>query len=178
MQANLVVPILVKKSEENTVSCLWGLLVAHQCSSSRDWEENQLDLLDQLTVQIAIAIQQSSIFQQAQNELVEREKAENQLRAALQEKEVLLKEVHHRVKNNLQIVSSLLQLQAQTIKDPEISRVFQDSQNRIDSISLIHKNLYISPNIAKLNVPEYVDNLVTSILISDQYRNRQNIRRN
>jgi PAS domain S-box-containing protein len=168
VQANLVVPILVKKSEENTVSCLWGLLLAHQCSSGRDWEENQLDLLDQLTVQIAIAIQQSSIFQQAQNELVEREKAETQLRSALLEKEVLLKEVHHRVKNNLQIVSSLLQLQSQTIKDPEISRVFQDSQNRIDSISLIHKNLYISPNIGKLNVPEYVDNLVTSILISYQ----------
>jgi PAS domain S-box-containing protein len=168
VQANLVVPILVKMGEQNTVSCLWGLLIAHQCSSSRDWEENQLDLLDQLTVQIAIAIQQSSIFQQAQNELLEREKAETQLRAALLEKEVLLKEVHHRVKNNLQIVSSLLQLQAQTIKDPAISRVFQDSQNRIDSISLIHKNLYLSPNIGKLNVPEYVENLVTSILISYQ----------
>lgn len=168
VQANLVVPILLKIDEENTGSSLWGLLVAHQCSSSRDWEENQLDLLDQLTVQIAIAIQQSSIFHKAQNELAERQKAEINLRAALVEKEVLLKEVHHRVKNNLQIVSSLLQLQAQTLKDPEISRVFQDSQNRIDSISLIHKNLYLAPNIGTLDVPDYVENLVTSILISYQ----------
>uniref|UniRef100_UPI0000EAB5E4 sensor histidine kinase n=1 Tax=Nodularia spumigena TaxID=70799 RepID=UPI0000EAB5E4 len=168
VQANLVVPILLKIDEENTGSCLWGLLVAHQCSSQRNWEDHQLDLLDQLTVQIAIAIQQSSIFQQAQNELAERQKAEMNLRAALVEKEVLLKEVHHRVKNNLQIVSSLLQLQSQTLKDPEISRVFQDSQNRIDSISLIHKNLYISPNIGKLDVVDYVQNLVTSILISYQ----------
>ncbi|ULP71269.1 PAS domain-containing sensor histidine kinase [Nodularia sphaerocarpa] len=168
VQANLVVPILLKIDEENTGACLWGLLVAHQCSSKRDWEDHQLDLLDQLTVQIAIAIQQSSIFQQAQNEIAERQKAENNLRAALLEKEVLLKEVHHRVKNNLQIVSSLLQLQSQTLKDPEIIRVFQDSQNRIDSISLIHKNLYISPNIGKLDVVDYVENLVTSILISYQ----------
>ena len=168
VQANLVVPILLKIDEENTGSCLWGLLVAHQCSSTRNWEDNQLDLLDQLTVQIAIAIQQSSIFQQAQNELAERQKAEMNLRTALVEKEVLLKEIHHRVKNNLQIVSSLLQLQSQTLKDPEISRVFQDSQNRIDSISLIHKNLYISPNIGKLDVVDYVQNLVSSILMSYQ----------
>ena len=168
VQANLVVPILLKIDEDNTGSCLWGLLVAHQCSSTRNWEDNQLDLLDQLTVQIAIAIQQSIIFQQAQNELAERQKAEMNLRAALVEKEVLLKEIHHRVKNNLQIVSSLLQLQSQTLKDPEISRVFQDSQNRIDSISLIHKNLYISPNIGKLDVIDYVQNLVTNILISYQ----------
>ena len=168
VKANLVVPILLKIDEDNAGYCLWGLLVAHQCSSSRDWEDHQLDLLDQLTVQIAIAIQQSSIFQQAQNELAERQKAETNLRAALVEKEVLLKEIHHRVKNNLQIVSSLLQLQAQTLKDPEIIRVFQDSQNRIDSISLVHRNLYISPNIGKLDVVEYVENLVTSILISYQ----------
>ncbi len=80
VKANLVVPILLKIDEENTGSCLWGLLVAHQCSSSRDWEDNQLDLLDQLTVQIAIAIQQSSIYQQAQNEIAERQKAEINLR--------------------------------------------------------------------------------------------------
>lgn len=168
VKANLVVPILVKIDEDKTGSCLWGLLVAHQCSSSRDWEDHQLDLLDQLTVQIAIAIQQSTIFQQAQNQLAERQKAEMDLRAALVEKEVLLKEIHHRVKNNLQIVSSLLQLQSQTLKDPEIIRVFQESQNRIDSISLIHKNLYISPNIGKLDVVDYIENLVTSILISYQ----------
>ncbi|BAY18457.1 signal transduction histidine kinase [Anabaenopsis circularis NIES-21] len=168
VKANLVVPILLELGGENIGSRLWGLLVAHQCSSPREWEENQLDLLDQLSVTIAIAIQKSSIFQQAQTELVERQKAEKQLRSALAEKEILLKEVHHRVKNNLQIVSSLLQLQSQTLKDPEVIRVFQDSQNRIDSISLIHKNLYTSPNIGELDVVDYIQTLATSILISYQ----------
>jgi len=125
-------------------------------------------LLDQLSVTIAIAIQQSTIFQQAQTELAERQKAEMQLRNALAEKEILLKEVHHRVKNNLQIVSSLLQLQSETLKDPEVIRVFRESQNRIDSISLIHKNLYTAPNIGQLDIVEYIQSLAASILISYQ----------
>jgi PAS domain S-box-containing protein len=168
VKANLVVPILIEVNEENKNSSLWGLLIAHQCSNFREWEENQLDLLDQLTVQIAIAIQQANILQQAQNEIQQREQAELKLRSALAEKEVLLKEVHHRVKNNLQIVSSLLHLQAQTIQDPQVIKAIQESQNRIESISLIHKNLYTNPNIGKLDIAEYITNLVTGILLSYQ----------
>ncbi|MEH1827062.1 MAG: PAS domain S-box protein [Nostoc sp.] len=168
VKANLVVPILLEAGSQNPGSHLWGLLVAHQCSGFRDWEENQLDLLDHLTVQLAIAIQQSSILEQAQTELVQRQKAQVKLKAALAEKEVLLKEVHHRVKNNLQIVSSLLQLQSQTLKDPEVIKVLRESQNRIESISLIHKNLYTSANIGQIDVADYIHNLAASLLISYQ----------
>ncbi|QLE55864.1 GAF domain-containing protein [Nostoc sp. TCL26-01] len=168
VKANLVVPILLEVSEESSKPSLWGLLVAHQCSHPRQWEEHELDLLDQLSVPIAIAIQQSSILQQAQNELVERQKAEVSLRSALAEKEILLKEVHHRVKNNLQIVSGLLLLHSQSLKDPELIRTLQESQNRVESISLIHKNLYTSPNIGQIDVADYVNNLATSILMSYQ----------
>ncbi|MEH1952210.1 PAS domain S-box protein [Nostoc sp.] len=168
VKANLVVPILLEVSSQNPGSHLWGLLVAHQCSDSREWEENQLDLLDQVTVQLAIAIQQSSILEQAQTELVQRQKAQVKLKNALAEKEVLLKEVHHRVKNNLQIVSSLLQLQSQTLKDPEVIKVLRESQNRIESISLIHKNLYTSANIGQIDVADYISNLAASLLISYQ----------
>ncbi|WP_375505278.1 PAS domain S-box protein [uncultured Nostoc sp.] len=168
VKANLVVPILLEVSSQNPGSHLWGLLIAHQCSGYREWEENQLDLLDQLTVQLAIAIQQSSILEQAQTELVQRQKAQVKLKNALAEKEVLLKEVHHRVKNNLQIVSSLLQLQSQTLKDPEAIKALRESQNRIESISLIHKNLYTSANIGQIDVGDYIDNLAASLLISYQ----------
>lgn len=166
VKANLIVPILLEVGEDNPSSRLWGLLVAHQCSKFREWEENQLDLLDQLSVTIAIAIQQSTIFQQAKNELAERQKAEVQLRSALAEKEVLLKEVHHRVKNNLQIISSLLQLQTHALKDPEVIRIFRESQNRIESICLIHKNLYTLPNIGQLDVVDYIENLANNIMLS------------
>ncbi|MBN4006875.1 PAS domain S-box protein [Nostoc sp. LPT] len=168
VKANLVVPILLEVSSQNPGSYIWGLLIAHQCSGFREWEENQLDLLDQVTVQLAIAIQQSSILEQAQTELVQRQKAQIKLKTALAEKEVLLKEVHHRVKNNLQIVSSLLQLQSQTLKDPEIIKVLRESQNRIESISLIHKNLYTSANIGQIDVADYISNLAASLLISYQ----------
>ena len=168
VKANLVVPILLEVSSQNPGSHIWGLLIAHQCSGFRDWEQNQLDLLDQVTVQLAIAIQQSSILEQAKTELVQRQKAQIKLKTALAEKEVLLKEVHHRVKNNLQIVSSLLQLQSQTLKDPEIIKVFRESQNRIESISLIHKNLYTSANIGQIDVADYISNLAASLLISYQ----------
>ncbi|MBE8999887.1 PAS domain S-box protein [Nostoc sp. LEGE 12447] len=168
VKANLVVPILLEVSSQNPGSHLWGLLIAHQCSGFREWEKNQLDLLDQVTVQLAIAIQQSSIFEQAQTELVQRQKAQVKLKNALAEKEVLLKEVHHRVKNNLQIVSSLLQLQSQTLKDPEAIKVLRESQNRIESISLIHKNLYTSANIGQIDVADYISNLAASLLISYQ----------
>ncbi|MHC0062123.1 PAS domain S-box protein [Nostoc sp. UIC 10890] len=75
VKANLVVPILVKEQ-------LWGLLIVHQCSASRHWQSVELDLLDQLAVQIAIAIQQGSIYQQAQAELAERQRTEAALKAS------------------------------------------------------------------------------------------------
>ncbi|MEH2284300.1 MAG: PAS domain-containing protein [Nostoc sp.] len=75
VKANLVVPILVKEQ-------LWGLLIAHQCSGSRHWQSVELDLLDQLAVQIAIAIQQGSVYQQAQTELAERQRTEAALKAS------------------------------------------------------------------------------------------------
>ncbi|MEH2022892.1 PAS domain-containing protein [Nostoc sp.] len=75
VKANLVVPILVKEQ-------LWGLLIAHQCSGSRHWQSVELDLLDQLAVQIAIAIQQESAYQQAQTELAERQRTEAALKAS------------------------------------------------------------------------------------------------
>ncbi len=168
VKANLVVPILLEVNSQNPGSHLWGLLIAHQCSRFREWEENQLDLLDQVTVQLAIAIQQASIFEQAQTELIQRQKVEIKLRSTLAEKEVLLKEVHHRVKNNLQIVSSLLQLQSHTLQDAEAIKVLRESQNRIESISLIHKNLYTSANIGKIDVGDYIHNLAASLLISYQ----------
>lgn len=84
----------------------------------------------------------------------------------MQEKELLLKEVHHRVKNNLQVISSIFSLQSQYIDNSTVLAILSDSQNRINSIALIHEKLYHSDNLAKINFADYVQTLVYHLLVS------------
>jgi PAS domain S-box-containing protein len=96
--------------------------------------------------------------------IMERKKAEEKIRASLNEKELLLKEIHHRVKNNLQIIISLLNLQSQTLADPKVQEVLKDSQERIRAMALIHEKLYKSTDLATIEFSDYVRNLVDRLL--------------
>ena len=91
---------------------------------------------------------------------------EERLKAALREKEVLLKEIHHRVKNNLQIIASLLSLQSDQLKDPADLALFEDTQHRVKSMALIHESLYRTGDLAHFNFAQYVDGLCTDLLRS------------
>jgi len=102
---------------------------------------------------------------------------ENNIKRSLTQKETLLREVHHRVKNNLQIVASLLRLQAGYIKDPESRHFFKDSQNRISTIAILHEKLYGSKNFSSVELKRYVEQLI-DILITSLGINREVIKIN
>lgn len=99
-------------------------------------------------------------------DITERKEAEAELKASLEEKEVLLKEVHHRVKNNLQVISSILNLQSSYVKDEGTLAILHESQNRIKSMSFIHESLYQTKNFSSIDFSEYIINLTNNLLQS------------
>jgi PAS domain S-box-containing protein len=99
-------------------------------------------------------------------DITERKHMEEQIRKSLKEKEVLLKEIHHRVKNNMQIISSLLNLQEPYIKDKSVRAAFRESRNRIRSMSLIHEKMYQSEDLEKVDIREYIESLTNDLFIT------------
>jgi PAS domain S-box-containing protein len=103
---------------------------------------------------------------QIATDITGRKLAEEQIRKSLKEKEVLLKEIHNRVKNNMSIVSTLLRLQSRLIKDEESLGIFRESQNRIKSMALIHERLYQSDDFSRIDFRGYVEGLTRDVFDS------------
>jgi len=99
-------------------------------------------------------------------DITDRKRAEDRIRKSLKEKDVMLKEIHHRVKNNMQVISSLISLQARRIKDDRYRRLFEESKNRILSMALVHEKLYHSENMASIDFTAYIDDLIHKLLQS------------
>lgn len=97
------------------------------------------------------------------NDITERKLAEDQLRESLSEKEMLLKEIYHRVKNNLMVISSLLNIQSRYIKDKQALDIFKESQNRANSMALIHERLYRSTDLKRIDIADYIRTLSTEL---------------
>ena len=117
-----------------------------------------------LTVRIISNVQGRSIERQAiVADITERKQPDDKINASLDEKEVLLKEINHRVKNNLQIISSLLNLQSRDIQDEQALRSFQVSQDRIRTMAMMHEKLYQSDDLARIDFGEYIKSLATDL---------------
>jgi two-component sensor histidine kinase/CheY-like chemotaxis protein len=113
----------------------------------------------------------SNLLERSIRYAIERKQAEEQIKASLKEKEVLLREIHHRVKNNLQVISSMLYIQSGYIKDKEAFEMFKETQNRIKSMALIHEELYQSKDVSEIDVAKYLQKLATDLINS--YRTQQ-----
>jgi two-component sensor histidine kinase/DNA-binding response OmpR family regulator len=101
-------------------------------------------------------------------DITERKRNEEMIRAALREKEVLLREIHHRVKNNMQIISSLLHLQEAFITDPRTLEIFKNTNRRIRAMALVHEKLYSSQDLSRIEFSEYISNLVVHLFQSHE----------
>jgi two-component sensor histidine kinase len=108
----------------------------------------------------SILLSGKRVLQGTVKDITEQVQAEEQIKASLREKEILLQEIHHRVKNNLAVVSGLLAFQFETIQDEQARAAFQESQNRIQAMSQVHEQLYRSRDLARVDMAEYVQGVM------------------
>jgi len=113
--------------------------------------------------QLCIQTLNRSLGDKVRQRTQELSRANRELKAMLKEKEVLLREIHHRVKNNLQVISSLLNLHAERIDDEQALDVFKDSQGRVKSLALIHEKLYRSRDLSRIDFADYIGSLVVDL---------------
>lgn len=143
-----------------------GVLVVGRATSG-DIESDQLSVLREVADALALVVEQQRLRHEVRRHAAE-------LEASLKEKETLLREIHHRVKNNLQTVASLLYLGSKATADATTESTLQESQDRIHSMALVHERLYESPDLASIEIAPYVRDLVYHL--GESYRARARIR--
>jgi two-component sensor histidine kinase len=108
----------------------------------------------------------NQMIESVSREITERKQAEEHLRKSLREKEILLRELHHRTKNNMQVISSLLDLHSINIDDKNIFNIIKEVQNRIKSIALVHEKLYQAKDLSDVNLRDYITDFAHALLKS------------
>ncbi len=146
MESFVAAPIKNKENE------LLGVTMIASIGKKTEWTKEQARII--------------RIINEIISNYLERKEARNKIASSLNEKEVLLKEIHHRVKNNLQLISSLMYLQSQNMGDKDPMEVLNESQNRIRSMAMIHEKLYQSTDFSSVNFEDYLRDLTGTLFHS------------
>jgi PAS domain S-box-containing protein len=159
--------IRLPESEKKESENIFGFKIFDRPLKNK-WENIEVEFINKEGKVIPMNITASFMYDKSTNLegiiLVARDLTET--KRSLREKEVLLREIHHRVKNNLQLISSLLDLQSEQIKNKDVMEIFRESQNRIRLMAKLHEQLYQSKNLANINFKEYVQNLTADLFYS------------
>ncbi len=155
-------PLFQPNGQDSCSLATQRISAAMQTGSCRfDWVYKRLDN-SEFPAEVllnAMEINGQKVIQAVVRDITERKRDEDRIKASLAEKEVLLKEIHHRVKNNLQVISSLLKLQSRYIQDDRVIEMLKESQNRVRSMALVHEQLYQSKDLSDIDFAEYIQNL-------------------
>ena len=151
--------------EQNRVTHIYGAI--QDITKSKQAEKELRKAHDKLEFRVKNRTEKLVMANlKLQAEISERKRAEDQVKASLREKEVLLQEIHHRVKNNMQVIVSLLMLQCANIEDQCYLNMFEDAMDRIKAMALVHEKLYQSRNFTKADIIGYVRSLVENLILS------------
>jgi len=152
------------RAVENEEGKIVVLIACDNITDRKTVEEEMKKIKGMLETRVTErTLQLSNINYQLSKEIEERKRIEGKIKSSLEEKEILLREIHHRVKNNLQIISSLLSLQSNSCNDENLNKQFRDSQNRIYSMALIHEHLYESEDLTKIEISSYIKTLAFTL---------------
>ncbi len=143
---------------------LQGIIYLENNAVRGAFTAQKLEILKVLLSQVSISIENARLYQNLENHA--------SVEKSLKQKEVLLKEIHHRVKNNLFVVSSLLELQSSYIDDPEVIKLLGDCQNRIKSMALVHQHLYGNSELDRINFAKYIKSLIDNLASCNMIQER------
>ncbi len=179
------VPSLVGLAEWIHPDDLWVIAPETiEKNSKAGIQEMEYRIIDQNTKEIKYVIDRGETLKNAEGEPIKnfgsfqditgRKQVEEQIIASLKEKETLLQEIHHRVKNNMAVISSLLRLQSNKMNDEKLTEALMDSRNRVQTMSIIHETLYQSDNLSSINMETYLSKLSRSVAQNYRINNKVN----
>jgi len=141
-----------------------GVLTISSFIKTEPYTQEEIRLATLFADQAAIAIENTRLLETAQREIEERKQLTEALKASLVEKEIMLREIHHRVKNNLNVIIALLDLQEDSSKLPAIKPLYNDLKSRVRTMALVHENLYKSTDLGKVDFANYLKTLADFLL--------------